>query len=60
MNLLDPLSLFLHEFQQNSQFLRTISNDPVFGRVAYKYTQIYIKISSFKSLIYITYFYIST
>jgi len=27
-DLLAPLSLFFHEFQQNSQFLRTISNDP--------------------------------
>ena len=35
-----------------SQFLRTISNN--LGRVAYnhEYTQIYIKISPFKSLIY--------
>jgi len=59
-DLLAPLSLFFHEFQQNSQFLRTISNDP--DRVAYnhEYTQIYIKISSFKSLIYINYFYIFT
>ena len=56
-DLLAPLSLFFHEFQQNSQFLRTISNDPDLGRVAYnhEYTQIYIKISSFKSLIYIVY-----
>jgi hypothetical protein len=43
-------------------FLRTISNDPDLGRVAYnrEYTQIYIKISPFKSLIYINYFYIFT
>jgi hypothetical protein len=51
------MSLFVHEFQQNSKFLRTISlsNESDLGRVAYKheYTQIYIKISSFKSLIYI-------
>ena len=61
-DLLAPLSLFLHEFQQNSQFLRTILNDPDLGRVAYnhEYTQIYIKISTFKSLIYINYFYIFT
>ena len=40
-DLLAPLSLFFHEFQQNSQFLRTISNDPDLGRVAYnhEYTQ---------------------
>ena len=33
-------------------FLQTISNDPNLGRVAYnhEYTQIYIKILSFKSL----------
>ena len=57
-DLLNPLSFFLHEFQQTSQFLRTISNDPDLGRVAYnhEYTQIYIKISSFKSLIYIKLF----
>ena len=55
-DLLAPLSLFFHEFQQNNQFLRTISNDPDLGRVAYnwvahnhEYTQIYINISSFKS-----------
>jgi len=63
-DLLAPLSLFFHEFQQNSQFLRTISlsNESDLGRVAYnhEYTQIYIKISSFKSLIYINYFYIFT
>jgi hypothetical protein len=43
-------------------FLRTISNDPDLGRVAYhyEYTQIYIKISPFKSLIYKNYFYIFT
>ena len=59
-DLLAPLSLFFHEFQQNSQFLRTISNDPDLGRVTYthEYTQIYIKMLSFKSLIYINYFYI--
>jgi hypothetical protein len=34
-DLLAPLSLFFHEFQQNSQFLRTISND--LGRVAYNH-----------------------
>ena len=60
--LLAPMSLFFHEFQQNSQFLRPISlsNKSDLGRVAYnhEYTQIYIKISSFKSLIYINYFYI--
>ena len=33
--LLAPLSLFFREFQQNSQFLRTISND--LGRVAYNH-----------------------
>ena len=40
-DLLAPLSLFFHEFQQNSQFLRTISNNPDLGRVAYnhEYTQ---------------------
>ena len=32
-DLLAPLSLFFPEFQQNSQFLRTISNDPDLGRV---------------------------
>ena len=32
-DLLAPLSLFFHEFQQNSQFLRTISNDPDLGRL---------------------------
>jgi hypothetical protein len=44
------------------RFLQTISNDPDLGRVAYnhEYTQIYIKISPFKSLIYINYFYIFT
>ena len=51
------MSLFFHEFQQNSQFLRTISlsNESDLGRVAYnhEYTQIYIKMSSVKSLIYI-------
>ena len=49
-----PLLLFFNEFQQNSQVFTDL------GRVAYKheYTQIYIKISSFKSLIYINYFYI--
>jgi hypothetical protein len=58
------MSLFFHEFQQNSQFLRPISlsNESDLGRVAYNHeytcTQIYIKISSFKSLIYINYFYI--
>ena len=54
-DLLAPLSLFFHEFQQNSQFLRTISNDPVLGRVAYnhEYTQIYIKISSSSKVWYI-------
>ena len=59
-DLLAPLSLFFHEFQQNSQFLPTISNDPDLGQVAYnhEYTQIYIKMLSFKSLIYINYFYI--
>ena len=41
-------------FNKIVRFLRTISNDPDLGRVAYnlEYTQIYIKISSFKSLIY--------
>ena len=32
-DLLAPLSLFFHEFQQNSQFLRTISNYPDLGRL---------------------------
>ena len=46
----------------SSGFLRTISNDPDLSGVAYnhEYTQIYINISSFKSLIYINYFYIFT
>jgi len=61
-DLLAHMSLFFHEFQQNSQFLPSISlsNESDLGRVAYnhEYTQIYIKISSFKSLIYINYFYI--
>ena len=30
---LAPLSLFFHELQQNSQFLRTISNYPDLGRL---------------------------
>jgi hypothetical protein len=30
---LAPLSLFFHEFQQNNQFLRTISNYPDLGRL---------------------------
>jgi hypothetical protein len=49
-------------FNKIVRFLRTISNDPDLGRVAYnhEYTQIYIKISSFKSLIYMNYFYIFT
>ena len=52
-DLLAPLSLF---FQQNSQVFTHL------GRVTYnhEYTQIYIKILSFKSLIYINYFYIFT
>ena len=39
-------------FNKIVRFLRTTSNDPDHGRVAYnhEYTQIYIKISSFKSL----------
>jgi hypothetical protein len=47
-------------FNKIVRFLRTISNDPDLGRFTYnhEYTQIYIKISSFKSLIYINYFYI--
>ena len=55
-DLLAPLSLFFHEFQQNSQVFTDL------GRVAYnhEYTQIYITISYFKSLIYINYFYILT
>ena len=55
-DLLAPLSLFCHEFQQNSQVFTDL------GRVAYnhEYNQIYIKISSFKSLIHINYFYIFT
>ena len=59
-DLLAPLSLFFHEFQQNSQVFTCVFTD--LGRVAYnhEYTQIYIKISSFKSLIYINYFYIIT
>jgi hypothetical protein len=40
-------------FNKIVRFLLTISNDPDL-----EYTQIYIKISSFKSLIYINYFYI--
>ena len=32
-DLLSPLSLFFQEFQQNSQFLRTISNYPDLGRL---------------------------
>jgi hypothetical protein len=53
---LAPLSLFFHEFQQNSQAFTDLR------RVAYnhEYTQISIKISSFKSLIYMNYFYIFT
>jgi hypothetical protein len=49
-------------FNKIVRFLRTISNDPNLGQVAYnrEYTQIYIKISPFKSLIYINYFYIFT
>ena len=44
-------------FNKIVRFLRTISNDPDLSRVAYnhEYTQIYIKISPFKSLIYIFY-----
>ena len=55
-DILAPLSLFFHEFQQNNQVFTDLS------RVAYnhEYTQIYIKISSFKSLIYLNYFYILT
>jgi hypothetical protein len=49
-------------FNKMVRFLRTISNDPDLGRVAYnhEYTPKYIKISSFKSLIYMNYFYIFT
>ena len=49
-------------FNKIVRFLRTISNDPDLGWVTYnhEYTQIYIKISPFKSLIYINYFYIFT
>ena len=45
-------------FNKIVRFLRTISNDPDLGQVAYidEYTQLYIKISSFKSLIYIKLF----
>ena len=53
---LSALSLFFHEFQQNSQVFTDLR------RVAYnhEYTQISIKILSFKSLIYMNYFYIFT
>jgi hypothetical protein len=52
-DLLAPLSLFCHEFQQNSQvFTDNIKRS--------QSTQIYIKISPFKSLIYKNYFYIFT
>jgi hypothetical protein len=48
-DLLAPLSLFCHEFQQNSQvFTDNIKRS--------QSTQIYIKISPFKSLIYKNYF----
>jgi hypothetical protein len=45
-DLLAPLSLFFHEFQQNIQVFTDL------GQVAYnhEYTQIYIKISSIKNL----------
>ena len=36
-DLLAPLLLFFHKFQQNSQFLWTISNDPDLGRIAYNH-----------------------
>ena len=53
-DLLAPLSLFF--FMNFNQVFTDL------GRVAYnhEYTQIYIKISSLKSLIYINYFYIFT
>jgi hypothetical protein len=52
-DLLAPLSLFFHEFQQNSQvFTDNIKRS--------RSTQIYNKISPFKSLIYKNYFYIFT
>ena len=46
-------------FNKIVRFLRTISNDPDLCLVAYnhEYNQIHIKISPFKSLIYINYFY---
>ena len=52
-DLLAPLSLFFHEFQQNSQvFTDNIKRS--------RSTQIYNKISPFKTLIYKNYFYIFT
>ena len=63
-DLLAPWCTYFFMNFNKSQFLRTISlsNESDFGRVAYnhEFTQIYIKISSFKSLIYKNYFYIFT
>ena len=60
-DLLAPLSLFFHEFQQNSQvFTDNIKRSISVGALTIMNIPIYIKISSFKSLIYINYFDIFT